>query len=189
MNNHRITTTIAVAAAALAAAAPASFGGPSLSAAVHLEAHANADTTTAKKVMRTSSARARKLMARGTRELGRAAAIVRQADAKAEASGANADNQAVLTAQASLSTAASDQSFTLSSIAQKATGVVAEAAQRAQAKADAIRSQADSALSASADPQPAEVSVSVTAQAGSSDDDQATGGVQLLGILAGGDGQ
>jgi phage repressor protein C with HTH and peptisase S24 domain len=95
----------------------------------------------------------------------------------------------VLTAQASLSTAASDQSFTLSSIAQKATGVVAKAAQRAQAKADAIRSQADSALNASADPQPAAVSVSVSAQAGSSNDDQATGSIQLLGILAGGDGQ
>jgi hypothetical protein len=47
MNNHRITTTLAVAAAALAAAAPASYGGPSLSAAVHLEAHATAVTSAA----------------------------------------------------------------------------------------------------------------------------------------------
>ena len=187
MINHRITTTIAVAAAALAAAAPASYGGPSLSAAVHLEAHANADTSAAKKAMRTSSDRARKLMARGTRELSRAATIVRQADAKAQAAGAGADHQAVLNAQASLSTAASDQSFTLSSIAQKATGVVAKAAQRAQTKAEAIRSEADSAL-ADGGSDPAQASVSVSAQAGSGDD-QAVGGVELLGILAGGGGQ
>lgn len=187
MINHRITTTIAVAAAALAAAAPASFGGPSLSAAVHLEAHANADTSAAKKALRTSSARARKLMARGTRELTRAAAIVRQADAKAQAAGADADHQAVLSAQASLSTAASNQSFTLSSIAQKATGVVAKAAQRAQARAEVIRSEADAAMSDGGS-DPAQASVSVSAQAGTGND-QAVGGIELLGLFAGGDGQ
>jgi hypothetical protein len=186
MLNHRITTTAAVAAAALAVAAPASFGGPSLSAAVHLEAHANVDTSAAKKAMRSSSARARKLMARGTRELTRAAAIVRQADAKAQAAGANADHQAVLTAQASLSTAASDQSFTLDSIAQKATGAVAKAAQRAKARAEAIRSEADAALGDGGS-DPAQASVSVSAQAGS--DDQAVGGIELLAILGGGNGQ
>jgi phage repressor protein C with HTH and peptisase S24 domain len=184
MNNHRITTTLAVAAAALAAAAPASYGGPSLSAAVHLEAHANADTSAAKTAMRTSSARARKLMARGARELSRAAAIVRQADAKAQAAGA-ADRQAVLDAQASLSTAASSQSFTLSSIAQRATGVVAKDARRAQAKVESIRTAADDALSAGGS-DPAQASVSVSAQAGAGGDDQTVGGVELLGIFAGG---
>jgi hypothetical protein len=187
MNNHRITTTLAVAAAALAAAAPASYGGPSLSAAVHLEAHANADTSAAKKVMHTSSARARKLMARGARELSRAATIVRQADAKAQAAGADADHQAVLDAQASLSTAASNQSFTLSSIAQKATGVVAKDARRVQAKVESIRTAADDALSAGGS-DPAQASVSVSAQAGTGGD-QSVGGIELLGIFASGGGQ
>jgi hypothetical protein len=187
MNNHRITTTLAVAAAALAAAAPASYGGPSLSAAVHLEAHANADTSAAKNAVRTSSARARKLMARGARELSRAAAIVRQADAKAQAAGADADHQAVLDAQASLSTAASSQSFTLSSIAQKATGVVAKDARRAQAKVESIRTAADDALSAGGS-DPGQASVSVSAQAGTGGDDQTVGSIELLGIFAGGGG-
>ena len=124
MNNHRITATIAVVAAALTAAAPASYGAPSLTAAVHLEAHANANAAAAKRVMQASSARARTLMARGTRDLARAAAIVRQADAQAPASGA----ESMLGAQASLSAAAAGQSATLSAIRQKATGVLAAAA-------------------------------------------------------------
>ena len=58
MFKHRITSTVAVAFAAVAAAAPTSQAGqPSLSAAVHLEAHANADTSAAKNAARSSGLR------------------------------------------------------------------------------------------------------------------------------------
>jgi hypothetical protein len=112
--------------------------------------------------------------------------LVGQGEGTAPGAGGDAVRLSVLSAQASLSTAAADQSFTLSSIAQKATGVVATAAQRAQAKADAIRSQADAAL-ADGGSDPAQASVSVSAQAGTGG--QAAGGIELLGIFAGGGGQ
>jgi hypothetical protein len=193
MSNHRIITTLAVAAAAVATGVPASYGDQSsLKSAVHLEAHANADTTAAKRVMRRSGARARKLMARGAWELARAAAIVNQADANAAASGDGGDDDAVLTAQASLSSSAAGQSATLNAIAQQASGKVLATAKRARAKADAIRSDADAAIDGPSD-QSDVVSVTVSADVGSdagdddaaSDDAPASGGIELLGIFGG----
>jgi hypothetical protein len=199
MSNHRIITTLAVAAAVVATGVPASYGGQStLAAAVHLEAHANADTTAAKQVMHRSGARARKLMARGARELARAAAIVKQADTDTSASGDATQDDAVIEAQASLSSSAADQSATLSAIARNAAGRVRAAANRARTQADAIRSDADAAIDGSGD-EPDVVSVSVSAGVSSdAGDDDATaddasggdtgtaGGVELLGILGGG---
>jgi hypothetical protein len=190
MSTHRITSSLAVAVAAVAVGAPASYGGqPSLSAAAHLEVHANADTSAAQKAMRTSSARARRLMARGTRELSRAAAIVSQADAQTSASGDGGDDHAVLTAQASLSLAAADQSETLAALAGKASGRLQAAAQRARTKAEGIRSRADAALDDQSD-EPGVVSVSVSADADAGSDsasaDDGPDGIELLGMLSGG---
>jgi hypothetical protein len=195
MSRKHIISTLAVASAAVATGVPASYGGqPPLSVAVHLEAHANADTAAAQRVAHRSGGRARKLMARGARELARAAAIVAHADAQASASGSGADDEAVLTAQASLSSAAADQSATLTAIADAASGKVEAAAKRAQARAEAIRSRADAALEGPGDDSGV-VSVSVSADAGTGDDSAsdedasdsgATGGIELLGVLSGG---
>jgi hypothetical protein len=192
MSNHRITTTMAVLATAVVAGAPSAYGGSSLKAAVHLEAHANADTGAAKHALRSSAARARVLMARGSRELGRAAAIVHQADAQAATSGGGGDH-AVLAAQASLSSSAASQSATLQSIVDRATGAVAAAARRAKARADAIRSDADTALTGSGGA-PGDLNVSAGAEAGTGGSGASadgsgtgsTGGIELLGMLSGG---
>jgi hypothetical protein len=172
MTNHRIITTLAVAAAAASIGVQASYGDQApLSAAVHLEAHANADTAAAQRVMNTSRVRARKLMVRGARELAHAATIVNQA---------GDDDAATFDAQASLSASAADQSATLGAIVRKAGGTTKAAAQRARAKVEAIRSDADAWL-VSADSSPDVVSVSASADA-----DTTSGGIQLLGILGGG---
>jgi hypothetical protein len=187
MSAHRISALLAVCAAALVAAAPATYGGqPSLSAAAHLEAHAGADTTAAQQAVHRSGARARRLMARGTRELARAAAIVRRADAQASASGEGSGD--VAAAQMSLSAAAGHQADTLQAIADETKGKVDAAAKRALAKVGAIKSGADAAMGqpASAD---APQGASVQASAGASVDasgDGSTGGIELLGLLSGG---
>jgi len=181
MTNHRIITTLAVAAAAVASGVPASYGDQSpLSAALHLEAHANAHTDAAQRVMKTSRVRAQRLMARGAGELARAATIVNQS---------SDDQEAVLDAQASLSSSATDQSATLAAIARKASGKLEAAAKRARAKVETIRSDADAVL-VSAGSSPDVVSVSASADVSSDDADndaEATSGIQLLGTLGGGD--
>jgi hypothetical protein len=193
MSVHRIPALLAVCAAALVAAAPATYGGqPSLSAAAHLETHAGADTTAAQQAVHRSGARARRLMARGTRELARAAAIVRRAGAQASASGEGSDD--VVAAQVSLSASAADQSGTLQQIADEAKGRVDAAARRALAKVGAIKSGVDAAMGA---PQRDDASqgdgapqgASAQASAGASVDasgDGSTGGIELLGLLSGG---
>jgi hypothetical protein len=181
MTNHRIITTLAVVAAALASGVPASYGDQApLSAAVHLEAHANAHTDAAQRVMSTSRLRAQKLMARGARELARAATIVNRS---------SDDKEAVLDAQASLSSSAADQSATLTAIARTASGKLEAAARRARVKVEAIRSDADAVLvSAGSSPDVVSVSASADVSSGDADDDaEATSGIQLLGVLGGGD--
>ena len=197
MSKHRITSILAASVATLAAAGPAHGAQPSLSAAVHLEAHANADTSAAKNAVRTSRARAMRLMTRGTRQLARAAAIVSQAGAQASASGDAGASDAALDAQATLSSAAADQSDTLSEIAAKASGTIEAAARRAQARVEAIRTRADAALDGTSD-QPDVVSVTVSADVStdSGDDGSDAGadgsdagssdGISLLGVLPGG---
>jgi hypothetical protein len=193
MSAHRISAVLAVCAAALVAAAPATYGGqPSLSTAAHLEAHAGADTTAAQRVVHRSGARARRLMTRGTRELARAAAIVRRADAQASVSGEESND--VAAAQVSLSAAAAGQSDTLQAIADEAKGKVDAAARRALAKVGAIKSGVDAAMG---EPQgddgsqgdDAPQGASAQASAGASVDasgDGSTGGIELLGLLSGG---
>jgi hypothetical protein len=120
--------------------------------------------------MNTSRARAQTLMARGARELTRAAAIVNKGDG---------DDAAVVQAQATLSSSAANQSATLSVIAQKASGKLEAAARRARTKVEAIRSDADAWL-VSADSSPDVVSVSASAEVSGDDSSE------LLGILGGG---
>jgi hypothetical protein len=188
MSAHRISALLAVSAAALVAAAPATYGGqPSLSAAAHLEAHAGADTTAAQQAAHRSGGRARRLMARGTRELARAAAIVRRAGAQSSASAGGSDQ--VVAARVSLSAAAADQSETLQAIADETKGKVDAAARRALARVGAIKSGVDAAMDT---PQAADASsqgTSVQASAGAGVDssgDGSTGGIELLGLLSGG---
>jgi hypothetical protein len=185
MTKHRIITTLAVTTAAVAAGVPASFGSqPTLDAAMRLEARANADTSAAHKAVHTSGARARRLMARGARELARAAAIVNRADAQAEASSDSDADDAVVSAQLSLSAAAADQSATLAAIADEAKGKVEAAAKRALSKAQAIKVAADTALDDSGDEADG-VSVEVSADAGADGDEAAAGSVELLALLSG----